>query len=215
MDEADRGSPFAVEPTTDELQRALAQVFQQAAFLFAEPADSVPRWRESVVEAQMAFRGPLQGHLTLTVATVFASELACAIVGVEPGDPRHGDATGDALGELLTMVFGNLSARLFGQETECEWGIPWAEVLDPLIHEARFDEANVTVTLFTDERQRIDLALCWFPSETSLDADALDDRTEQPRSDASLLPSPCQLPRSPDDDRLRTNHREELSDDAR
>lgn len=111
---APRGAPEGrpvTAPTGRDLGETLAQLLEEAAFLFTEPANAPPPFSGPVLEARLAYLGPQAGELRLVADTALAASLAANLLGEEAAE----GSAADALGEILNMFVGLWTARLSGE----------------------------------------------------------------------------------------------------
>jgi hypothetical protein len=133
-----------------------AEVLQDAAFVFAAPAEDAPEFEGAVVEASLRWTGGEPGAVLLAVSPAFAAELAANLLGED--EPRAGQAE-DAVGELLNMAAGTLLRERFGPRAGCWLEPPRVRSISPEEHAARVAAAAVRATLVDDGGNRVDVAL--------------------------------------------------------
>jgi hypothetical protein len=75
------------DPIPALLTEVLGEVLQEAAYVFAEPAEEPAAWTAPVVSAEIAFESLKGGTLRLTAAPAVAAEIAANMLGVDPS-PR-------------------------------------------------------------------------------------------------------------------------------
>jgi len=138
----------------DALKEASISVLEEAAFVM--PLSAPPRpFRGEVLQARLAFKGPMSGTLLMAITPAAAARVASNILGVDKVD--H-DAVPDAVGELLNMLAGCVIAEWFGASETCGLGLPATHSVVASDHEATFGKASLRVTLTTEEDERIDVA---------------------------------------------------------
>jgi chemotaxis protein CheY-P-specific phosphatase CheC len=141
--------------TPDALGAVAARVLEDAAFLFVEAAGDDGGASGPRVVAAMDFGGPAPGQLHLAVPPDLAAELAANLLGVEPDDPEAADRGEAAVGELLNMIGGVLTAETFGTDVVCPLGIPVVRVTDP--GEAPASEIAVASRLVDENGRAVDV----------------------------------------------------------
>ncbi len=124
-------------PTSELLTEVLGQVLQDAAFMFAEPADEPEAWEGPVLAASLAFEATVGGSLRLIAGERACVELAANMLGVDPADPEAAGSGAAALGELCNVVGGAFVTRLFGTQVPSALGLPMTEVGAPARHPGR------------------------------------------------------------------------------
>lgn len=149
---------MGAEPSAQTLAEVLGKTLEDAAFVFAEAAESAPPFAEDVVEARLGYSGPAEGEIRLAAGVAFADTLAANLLGADPGDPEAVDRGKEAIGELLNMICGILVVRSFGSETECRLGVPSVRVVAASEYEATLPGAGSRVTMLEEEGHRIDAA---------------------------------------------------------
>lgn len=110
----------------DLLVHTLVTTLEEAAFVFAEPADPKPGdWPSGIMlAAGLPFSGRPTGTLTLLASPDFCIELAANMLGLEPVDEAAERAALDALGELLNVICGVLIEAWQGPDSTLRMGIP-------------------------------------------------------------------------------------------
>ena len=138
----------------------LANVFEQMAFMFADPADPMPIDGRAL-RVQMRFSGTRNGQLLMAVPETMACELAANLLGTDPGSPEAlGQAT-DALGEMLNVLCGHVVTLLAGPDATTELTAPtivngtpedWtAWCADPVTVSMSMDGHPVLLHLYCEE----------------------------------------------------------------
>lgn len=109
-----------------ELMSVAQGVMEQAAFLTTDPAEIAPA--DAAVEgnlcAAMDFSGEFAGTIAMMVDESIASSLAANMLGLDEGDPLARLRNGDALGEILNMICGNLLPEIAGSGPVFNLGSP-------------------------------------------------------------------------------------------
>lgn len=125
---------------SETLTRVFTEVLEQLAFMFVEPADigEAPAPPDPV-SANMSFRGPCAGTVTMAVPREMAPVLAANVLGLDPEDEMGAQAARDALKELLNVTCGNLLTAIVGDEPIFDLTVPevddttaeaWAELAE-------------------------------------------------------------------------------------
>ncbi len=130
-------------PTPELLTDVLGQVLQDAAFMFAEPADEPEAWDGPVLAATLAFEATVGGSLRLVAGERACLELAANMLGVDPADPEAAENGAAALGELCNVVGGAFVTRFFGTQVPSALGLPMTEVGAAARHPRRTCAATV------------------------------------------------------------------------
>lgn len=143
-------------PLTDEvLRRSLANVLEEAAFVFTEPTDGPSPAAQEALIARLAFRGDHVGELWLVVPEELGWTLAANMLGIEDRSEARA-ASVDATGELLNILGGVLVEACWGQGVRCDFGTP-------TVARGDWPESELLalrrVTLIAEDEQRVDLAV--------------------------------------------------------
>lgn len=136
-----------------------SQVVEEAAFVFSDPVDQPPPFDGTVVMAMMNFEGPESGRLVLAASYEFATELAANLLGVDPGDPELEDKAAGAIGEMLNMISGVMTAKAFGEEVLVKFSVPALKVIAPDDYEKVKLAASVSGSMMAEEISRIEIAV--------------------------------------------------------
>ena len=118
------------EPTAALLEEVLGQVLQEAAFVFAEPADEPEGWPPPVLTAEIAFESVRGGLLRLTVPPRGAVEIAANMLGLEASDPEAEENGRAAVAEILNVIGGAFVTRYFGTQVPTQLGLPSTALVD-------------------------------------------------------------------------------------
>lgn len=115
------------------LSETFLRVVEQAAFMFAEPADTAipPAPEGPCVSVNMEFSGNFKGSLGMAASSRFCIEMAANVLGMEPDDPKSEAHGIDMLKELLNVVCGNILTEIAGSEAIFTLSIPKASPIDP------------------------------------------------------------------------------------
>ena len=141
------------------LAGTLAQILEEAAFLFAEPSEEPPPYAGEVLQARLSFMGDHEGELVLGAPPELCATLAANLLGEDEGGAATTGDDEDAVGELLNMVAGALLVELYGPDAQCLLGLPRVERVAPARHEGELTGADAVATLVEEEGRRIDLSV--------------------------------------------------------
>lgn len=142
------------------LQQTTMRIFEEAAFVFAEPMEQPMDWPDEVIEVKLHFAGPEKGLATLALTLDFASLLAANLLGVETDDPAVQQRRLEAAGEMLNILGGALFASWFGAAAECHVGIPQVNLVRSISRNGNGGESCCAVSLLADDEYRIDAGIC-------------------------------------------------------
>ncbi len=117
------------DPMPALLTEVLGEVLQDAAYVFAEPADEPAAWSAPVVSAEIAFESLKGGTLRLTTGPGIAAEIAANMLGLDPSDAAAVESGSAALAEVLNVIGGAFVTRYFGTSVPSQLGLPKAQVL--------------------------------------------------------------------------------------
>jgi hypothetical protein len=138
--------------TAARLGASIARTLEDAAFVFAGPADEGDAFEGEVVEARLGWSGPHAGELRLAMGPALAAVVAANLLGVDEA-AEHAD---DAVGELANMAAGVLLGELFGAHPP-RLGLPRVARLVAARAGARAAaERAVAVALVDEEGRRIE-----------------------------------------------------------
>ncbi len=141
------------------LHTVVRQILEDATFVFAEPAEDLPEWMDSVLEAEVTFAGPNTGRLLIAMSPDLAINLAANLLGIDADDPDAVTRGHGASGEIANMICGALMEKLFGAEAICRLGIPTVTTVDPADHDRQRETAASSLVLITEEGERFDAFL--------------------------------------------------------
>ena len=151
------------ELSDEYLAEVLGRTLEEAAFVFAEPADGEAMADETLLEARLTYQGPHQGELVLTAPRSFAATLAANLLGEDEGGAAAAGDDEDALGELLNMIAGALVAEISAPGDTCLLGLPRVGPVASAVHAHALASAHASATLVEEEGRRIVLAACRAP----------------------------------------------------
>jgi hypothetical protein len=108
-------------------REVLFEVFEEAAFLFAEPfappgPEAAAAW--SPVGCALESGGPSPRRLSLWFDRRLAGLAAANMLGLDEEEPVEGEKSIAAAMELLNMIAGRLLDRLFGSAGGVPFGLP-------------------------------------------------------------------------------------------
>jgi len=110
--------------TEQQLADVARDVLETMAFAFvaSELDEAVPAG--SGLCAEVTFRGPLDGTLSLAMPVVALDELAGNMLAVADGEPCTEQQRRDALGEMANVICGNVLAAAAGPEAAFDLAPP-------------------------------------------------------------------------------------------
>ena len=118
-----------IENLAHTLEATASSVLGEAAFAMVdgpsdwdEPPQLLPA--KDMIAARLQFQGPFTGSMFLAAPVTLAHELAANMLGLELVDPEAALRRGDAVGELLNMICGNLLPLIAGSAPEFSIGAP-------------------------------------------------------------------------------------------
>jgi CheY-specific phosphatase CheX len=147
------------EEYAEVLVDVTANVLEEAAFVFTEPAEGGQTWEGEVVEVQLAFSGDGTGRLMMTAPKSLGLELAANLLGMEPGEETDIERPAEAaFSEILNMIAGPLAVAWFGEEAVCRIGVPEAKTIAGSTHRSWSEGYTCSASLVTEEEDPIELA---------------------------------------------------------
>lgn len=146
-----------IEP--ELLSRVTRQVLEEAAFVFLEPADSPPPFKEGeIVSGRIALHGPAgDGELLVATSGEVSQTLAANLLGLDPGEDGAAHQAEDALGEIVNIIAGALLEQLYG-DAPYSLGLPAVVRVPARTHAEALAGAGCAVCFVTDEGGRLDAA---------------------------------------------------------
>jgi len=144
--------------TKQILGKVVAEVLEEASFIFTEPAEEIEPFKENVILAIMGFKGPENGKLVLAMGYSYANEMAANLLGVELDDPDLEKKATGAVAEMLNMIIGVLMARVFGTEVIVNFTVPNVKTIEGADYEKIRESATVAFSLLTEEMSKIEAA---------------------------------------------------------
>ena len=114
------------ENLNDVLTKMFAEVAEQMAFLFCEPAreEELSASTSSYVEARMTFLGPRRGALRIATTPELCRQVSANVLGIEPEDEQAQRGADDALKELLNVTCGRFLTAIAGEEAVFDLSVP-------------------------------------------------------------------------------------------
>jgi len=114
------------EEQRTELGPVLAEILEDAAFIFARVVADLPPERADtalyVAELQIGSTPSL--HLLVATSPGLAAEVAANMLGVELEDDKAAELAADAVRELVNVVGGRLVNQWFGHASTLEISVP-------------------------------------------------------------------------------------------
>jgi hypothetical protein len=134
---------------------AVLRTLEDAAFVFAAPADEAEPFEGDVLEARLSWAGAAE-ELRLATSPELAAEIAANLLGVERAAVEH---AADALGELLNMAAGIVVAEAFGGRAAPRLELPRVALVSASAHTESAASARIALTLLDEADRRIDVAV--------------------------------------------------------
>ncbi len=144
--------------SSEQLARITMSILEEAAFIFAEPADPPPPFEGEVIEAKVTLEGPCRGLLLLSAAPEFAINAAANLLGIEPDEANNPAIGSDAIGELLNIISGQVIEGLIGSQQTCKLSVPQVLRVSASQHEKNQKENDACISLITEDGYRLDIA---------------------------------------------------------
>jgi len=110
------------------LERVLADVLADLAFLVGESGDLEPAPGAVWIAAHVEYRGPRQGVLRCWCTETFATQLAANLLGLDADSDEACDRRLDAVCELLNVLCGQFVTARYGVSAVFNLSIPAATV---------------------------------------------------------------------------------------
>lgn len=112
----------------DQLADVSIRVLEEAAFVFAEPANGPIEFVGEVIAAHMNIRGDRVGSIGLRLPRELASRTAASLLCGPPEEAE--EAAAPMVGELLNVLAGAVVAAEWGEEVRCSLVPPEIEPFD-------------------------------------------------------------------------------------
>ena len=102
----------------DILSSVAEEVFESLAFVLPafEEDESAPPEGAARTAASIAFAGPFEGTLVLSVSSEMLPAISANMLGLDIADAPPADQQHDAFKELLNVICGNLLPKVAGEE---------------------------------------------------------------------------------------------------
>jgi chemotaxis protein CheY-P-specific phosphatase CheC len=138
--------------SNETFQQVVMEVMERFAFMFGEESDApAPDANGDYLHASISFQSETaKGELRLTVPLSLGTDIAANVLGVDPSEatPAIGE---DAVKELLNIICGDLTARMFGKAEVFRLTVPTLTRLDTKQWKA-CSEAEGTFRLLVEGR---------------------------------------------------------------
>ncbi|MBI5537698.1 MAG: chemotaxis protein CheX [Deltaproteobacteria bacterium] len=118
------------DPIRAQLAEIAQEILEDAAFVFAEPAEVEPPGDGAIFVSRIHVAGQGSGSVLLAVEPAVAREIAANLLALDPADPEAAAKSADAVGEVLNMISGALSVRCSPPGLPMRFSTPVTEVLD-------------------------------------------------------------------------------------
>lgn len=108
------------------LYNVFCKVMEEFAFMFTEMVEKedIVTSESDYVQSTMAFKGEVDGVISIAVPESMCSEIAANVVGLSIDDERIVALRKDALNEVLNVLCGNLLTNLVGEKPIFSLSIP-------------------------------------------------------------------------------------------
>lgn len=134
------------------LQEVVADVLEQFAFMFVAPVESngikIPGG--GMLRAEIHFKGPFSGWLSLCATQPFCSLLASNVLGMDPEELTLEHAH-DALKELVNVTCGELLVAISGKQTLFDLSVPIMESMTDTAFKTARTCSNSLLLMVDDE----------------------------------------------------------------
>lgn len=111
--------------------KVVKDVLERFAFMFTSDPDDEQKvnWSGEYLQAVIRFSGAAKGSFSMIAPVSLCTELSANVLGIDPEE--NADAlAGDALGELINIICGELVVALFGNETVFDISVPALQQID-------------------------------------------------------------------------------------
>lgn len=109
-----------------------SDIFENQAFMFSERLEEDAEWPGPSLLAEIDFRGPFSGSLSMAIPVELACEAAANMLGSAPEDELAEHQIHDAVKELLNVACGHVLTTLAGDEPVFDLAVPSVVSLDEL-----------------------------------------------------------------------------------
>ncbi len=109
------------------ITNATYQVFKTMLSMEIEPYETpppAPPPTENRIVGAVGFAGDVVGNVSIQVSEVFSHIITAAMLGIEPDEDLETDEVSDAIGELSSMISGNVKSRLSDFGFPCDLSFP-------------------------------------------------------------------------------------------
>ncbi len=135
------------------LGKVFCDILEQLAFMFSEAAekeDLPDKVDAQYLKASMAFKGPFQGTISLTMAKDMCAEMSANVLGVEPDDDVAIKGAQDALKELLNVTCGHVLTTIAGEEPIFDLTVPTVSDFEQPKWRSLINEPGTVIELVDD-----------------------------------------------------------------
>jgi CheY-specific phosphatase CheX len=148
-----------IEICQEMLEKVIASVLEEAAFIFAERSDESWGAEDTIVCASLKFSGEKNGTLYIAATSEFTGILAANLLGLEMGEEDTSIYGDDAIKELTNIVGGELLSMWLGAQSHYEMGVPVVEKKSIDGHLKLMETMTSSVELLGDDEYRIDIGV--------------------------------------------------------
>lgn len=108
------------------VSQVVVEVFSEMMSFAVAPLDSPPAAsiEGDRVVGSVGFGGEESGVVCLHVSEEFSRRITAAILSLDPGKAAGAGEVNDAIGELTSVIAGNIKARLYGKTGTSTLSIP-------------------------------------------------------------------------------------------
>lgn len=160
------------------ITNATYQVFKTMLSMEIEPYESpppAPAPTENRIVGAVGFAGDVVGNVSVQVSEVFSRLITGAMLGTEPDDELGTDEINDAIGELSSMISGNVKSRLSDFGFPCDLSFPSVTMgCDFKIEHMNWEREDSFVFRYGAHNARVDIRIKT-PGVEGLEKKALDD----------------------------------------
>jgi len=114
----------------DILGETVAEVLEQTAFVFPEPADmtdGVALEDYEMITVKIVFSGDTAGFIMMLLPTEFCGELAANLLGEDVDEADAVEAGYDSAKEMLNIIAGQMLTRVYGDKAVFNLSAPTVE----------------------------------------------------------------------------------------
>lgn len=113
-----------------ELTRVVSEVLEDFCMMMVEPLGPQDPFAPQL-EGTIGFTGPVSGQIVLRCPESLAQAVAANLLGTTEMDLASQTNAWDALAELLNIVCGNVTTRMFDAEKPFTLSIPQINIIHP------------------------------------------------------------------------------------